>query len=358
MADKDFMIMVINLGSTSTKAAVFKNNDRIHSGNLQHPRDEVSRFPDIWAQYDYRIQAIKEFLAENGMSLTDFDIFTSRGGNMKPVPGGIYEISEEMLTDIRSGRFGTHPTCVGCQIVYDWGREYKKPAIMLDPPITDEFIDLARVTGIPEITRQSSFHALNQKATARKLAADMGKKYEEISAIICHLGGGISVGAHRKGKAIDVNNALDGDGPMAPERAGAIPTASLINMCFSGEFTREQMLKKITGQGGWVAHLGTADGLELTKRIEAGDEKAKLVFEATVYQVAREVGACAASLEGKVDFIGLTGSLAHSNLLVETLSRYISFIAPIRLWPGENEIEALGAGSMRFLTGEEKPNTY
>jgi butyrate kinase len=224
--------------------------------------------------------------------------------------------------------------------------------------MTDEFSPLARYTGIPRIQRKSSFHALNQKATAKKVAAKLGKKYEELNMIVVHLGGGISVGAHRQGKVVDVNNALDGDGPFSPERAGSVPTADLVKLCFSGEYTLEQVLKLLTGGGGLIAHLGTTSGIEIEERIAGGDQKYAEVYDAMAYQVAKEVGGCAAVLEGQVDAIALTGSLVYSKTLMANLLKRISFIAPIEMVPGENEMQALGEGVMRYFKGEEILMSY
>jgi butyrate kinase len=243
-------------------------------------------------------------------------------------------------------------------VAFDLGNQFNIPVLTADPPMTDELCTSARYSGIPQITRQSSFHALNQKATARKVAAELGKKYEECNLIVTHLGGGISVGAHRKGKIIDVNNALDGDGPFSPERAGSLPAGDLVKLCFSGEYSKAEVLKLLTGGGGLFAYLGTTNAVEIEGRIAAGDRKAAEVFEAMIYQVAKEVGACAAVLEGKVDAIALTGSLVYSKVLLESLRKKISFIAPIHLNPGENEMEALADAAMRYFNQEEELSIY
>lgn len=277
---------------------------------------------------------------------------------MKPVPGGIYEICPAMLDDMKSGKYGQHPNMCGGIVAYDLGKELNIPALTVDPPTVDEFCPSARYSGIPHIKRQSSFHALNQKATARKIAAQLGKNYDDVNLIVAHLGGGISVGAHKKGKVVDVNNALDGDGPFSPERAGTLPVGDLIKLCFSGDHTREQVLKLVQGGGGLVSYLGTTSGLEIEKRISEGDTIAAEVFEAMAYQVAKEIGASAAVLEGEVDAIALTGSLAYSKRLTESLIKKVGFIAPVHLDPGENEMAALAAGAMRYINGEERLAIY
>jgi butyrate kinase len=243
-------------------------------------------------------------------------------------------------------------------VAYNLGQERGIPALTVDPPTVDEMCVSARYSGIPQIKRQSSFHALNQKATARKIAARLGKEYDNVNLIVAHLGGGISVGAHRKGKVVDVNNALDGDGPFSPERAGTLPVGDFAKLCFSGDFSREQVLRLVQGGGGLVAYLGTTSGLEIEKRISEGDALAAEIFEAMSYQVAKEIGACAAVLEGKVDAIALTGSLAYSQRLTESLKEKVSFIAQVLLDPGENEMEALAAGAMRYFNGEEQLSHY
>lgn len=351
-------ILVINLGSTSTKVAVHESGQMIVSESVNHPAEDLKEFKTIIDQYELRKNTILEVLSRNGVSLDELDAVASRGGNMKPIPGGIYEICPAMIEDMKSGKFGQHPNMCGGIVAYDIGKEQNIPALTVDPPTVDEMCISARYSGIPQITRQSSFHALNQKATARKIAARLGKAYEDVNLIVAHLGGGISVGAHQKGKVVDVNNALDGDGPFSPERAGTLPVGDLVKLCFSGEYSREQAFRLVQGGGGLVAYLGTTSGLEIEKRIVAGDEVAAEVFEAMIYQVAKEIGACAAVLKGQVDAIALTGSLAYSQRLTDSLKEKVSFIAQVLLDPGENEMEALAAGAMRYFNGEEKLSIY
>ncbi len=330
----------------------------IVSESVSHPAEDLKEFKTILDQYDFRRKAILGVLTRNGISLDEIDGVASRGGNMKPIPGGIYEICPAMIDDMKSGKFGQHPNMCGGIVAYDLGKERNIPALTVGPPTVDEMCTSARYSGIPQIKRQSSFHALNQKATARKIAAELGKNYEEINLIVAHLGGGISVAAHRKGKVVDVNNALDGDGPFSPERAGTLPAGDLAKLCFSGDYTREQVLKLVQGGGGLVAYLGTTSGLEIEKRIIKGDDVAEEVFEAMSCQIAKEIGACAAVLEGRVDAIALTGSLAYSQRLTDSLKAKVSFIAHLLLDPGENEMEALAAGAMRYFNGEEKLSIY
>jgi len=338
--------------------AVHKAGKMIVSESVSHPAEDLKEFKTILDQYDFRRKAILGVLTRNGISLDEIVGVASRGGNMKPIPGGIYEICPAMIDDMKSGKFGQHPNMCGGIVAYDLGKERNIPALTVDPPTVDEMCTSARYSGIPQIKRQSSFHALNQKATARKIAAELGKNYEEINLIVAHLGGGISVAAHRKGKVVDVNNALDGDGPFSPERAGTLPAGDLAKLCISGDYTREQVLKLVQGGGGLVAYLGTTSGLEIEKRIIKGDDVAEEVFEAMSYQIAKEIGACAAVLEGRVDAIALTGSLAYSQRLTDSLKAKVSFIAHLLLDPGENEMEALAAGAMRYFNGEEKLSIY
>ncbi|MCM2358951.1 MAG: butyrate kinase [Geobacteraceae bacterium] len=351
-------ILVINLGSTSTKVAVSESGKMLFTESVNHPADELKQYKTIIDQYELRKGTILGVLAKNGVSLDEVNGIASRGGNMKPIPGGIYEICPAMIEDMKSGKYGQHPNMCGGIVAYNLGKELNIPALTVDPPTVDEMCGSACYSGIPQIKRQSSFHALNQKATARKIAARLGKNYEDVNLIVAHLGGGISVGAHHKGKVVDVNNALDGDGPFSPERAGTLPAGDLVKLCFSGGYTREEVLKLVQGGGGLVAYLGTTSGLEIEKRISEGDAVAAEVFEAMSYQIAKEIGACAAVLEGRVDAIALTGSLAYSKRVTDSLKEKVSFIAPVLLDPGENEMEALAAGAMRYFSGEEQLAIY
>jgi butyrate kinase len=356
--EKAKTLLIINLGSTSTKVAVSRSTELLFTESVNHPAETLKEYASIIDQYDLRKGTILGVLASKGLTLDQIDGIASRGGNMKPVPGGIYEISPEMIEDMKSGKFGQHPNMCGGIVAHTLGKERGIPALTVDPPTVDEMSVSAHYSGIPQILRQSSFHALNQKATARKIAAVLGKSYEEVNLIVAHLGGGISVGAHQQGRVVDVNNALDGDGPFSPERAGSLPAGDLVKLCFSGDYSKEEVLKLVQGGGGLVAYLGTTNGLEIEKRISAGDSVAAEVFEAMSYQIAKEIGSCAAVLEGRVDAIALTGSLAYSKRLTESLQQKVSFIAQVLLDPGENEMAALAAGAMRYFAGTEKLAVY
>jgi len=358
MQNNDIWILVINAGSTSTKVAVYRGEEPILQESLGHPAEELGVFPDVWDQYAYRKGKILAWLAAKGFSLDRLTVIASRGGTVKPIPGGIYLIEEEMLADMKSKVYGNHATNVGSQIAFDLAVGLSIPAITVDPPVTDEMIPLARYSGLPQIERQSSFHALSQKATARKLAAMLGRPYEALNLVVIHLGGGISVGAHQLGRVIDVNNALDGDGPFSPERAGSLPTGALIALCFSGRYTQAEMMRLICGRGGLVAYLGTTDVPEIEGRILAGDEKAREVLAAMGFQVAKEIGAAAAVLAGRVDAMAFTGNLAKSERLMDGIRDRVSFIAPVYVFAGENEMEALAAAARRFIGGRESPRPY
>jgi butyrate kinase len=351
-------ILIINPGSTSTKIGVHLNGEMKVNQSVKHADEELRQFPTIWHQYDYRKNAILGVLADNGLLVREMNAIACRGGNVRPLPGGTYRICSKMIEDMKSGIYGAHPINVGGLVAYDLGREFDIPVFTADPPMTDELCTSARYSGIPQIARQSSFHALNQKATARKVSVELGRSYQELNLIVVHLGGGISVGAHKNGKIIDVNNALDGDGAFSPERAGTLPAGDLVKLCFSGEYTKDEVLKLLTGRGGLYAYLGTTNAIEIERRIAQGDQKAAEVYEAMVFQVAKEVGAAAAVLEGKVDAIALTGSLVYSKVLLESLLKKISFIAPVHLNPGENEMEALADAVLRYFNNEEELAVY
>ncbi len=351
-------ILAINVGSVSTKVSVYKNKRPLVNETIPHCQEEFEGFLDVWDQYDFRKTIILDLLGKKGFCLEQFDVIASRGGVTKPIPSGIYRINRTMLADMKSKVYGSHPTNVGCQIAFDLGEQLKIPALTVDPPVTDEMNALARYSGIPQIQRQSSFHALSQRATARKAAAALGKPYDQVNLIVLHLGGGISIGAHKQARVVDVNNALNGDGPFSPERAGSLPTGELINLCFSGRYTKEEMYRLICGRGGLMAYLGTTDVSEIENRIRSGDQKAQEVFEAMGYQVAKEVGAAAVVLDGQVDAVVLTGNLARSKRLVNFIKSKTAFIAPFYLFPGENEMESLALGALRFMTGQEPARDY
>jgi len=351
-------ILVLNLGSTSTKIAIHNGCEMEKIESVKHTAEELVKFDSIWEQYDYRKSAILSVLDKWKVAIDDIGIIACRGGCIKPIPSGIYLISQAMIDDMKSGKYGVHPTSLGNIITFDLGNQFYITALTVDTPATDEFCEEARFSGLPHIARVSCFHALNQKATARKIASEIGRNYEDLNIIVAHLGGGISVGAHLKGKIVDANNALNGDGPFSPERAGSLPAGDLVELCVSGKYTEVEIKRMLTGGGGLVAYLNTTDAQEVEKCIANGDKYAEQVYNAMIYQIAKEIGACAAVLDGKVDAIALTGSIAYSDYLVGRLIKKISFIAKVYLNPGENEMQALAEGAIRYHSGAEKLSEY
>ncbi len=356
--EKKHRILLINPGSTSTKISVFDETEEFFTEILRHPITEIEKYKTIFEQFDFRKEVVLKTLEERKIDLTTISAVVGRGGNMKPVVGGTYQVNHAMLEDLKVGVMGQHASNLGGIIAYEIASPLGIPSFIVDPVVVDEFEELARISGMPEIQRKPKDHPLNQKAIARRAAADLGGDYNQFNFLIAHMGGGISVGVHKKGKIIDVNNCLDGDGPFSPERAGGLPVGSLIDLCYSGMYTKEEMRKKIVGGGGLMAYLGTNDGREVAKRIEAGDEKARLIYEAMAYQVAKEIGAGAAVLKGDVDAILLTGGLAYDNLFVGWIKERVSFIAKVMVFPGESEMLALAQGVLRVLKGQEKAKVY
>ncbi|ADH61566.1 butyrate kinase [Thermoanaerobacter mathranii subsp. mathranii str. A3] len=353
-----FLILVINPGSTSTKVAVFKDKEPVFTETLRHSSEELAKYKSIIDQFEFRTQAILNMLKEKGISLSEIDAIVGRGGLLKPIESGTYIVNEKMIEDLKKAERGEHASNLGGIIAYTLAKEHDIEAYIVDPVVVDELEDIARITGMPEIEKSSIFHALNQKAIARRLAADLNKKYEEVNLIIAHLGGGISIGAHKHGRVVDVNDALNGEGPFSPERAGGLPVLDLVKLCYSGKYTYQEMKKRLIGQGGIVAHLGTNDVREVYKKIEEGDKKAELVLEAMAYQTAKEIGAMAVVLKGQVDAIGITGGIAYNEDFVKRISERVKFIAPIYVYPGEDEMSALAQGAYRVLSGEEKAKMY
>ena len=355
---KVFRLLVINPGSTSTKIAVFDNEKSIFEETLRHSSEEISQFEKIYDQYEFRKNIIVETLEKNGIDIKSLDCVVGRGGFLKPIECGTYNVNETMLEDLKAGVLGEHASNLGGIIAHEIASMINVPSFIVDPIVVDEMEDIARISGIPEIERKSVVHALNQKAVARRHAQSQGKKYEEMNLIIAHLGGGISVGAHRKGRIIDVNNALDGDGPFSPERSGGLPVGDLVRLCFSGKYSEDEVRKLIKGKGGLVSYLGTNDGREVVKRINSGDKKAELIYKAMAYQVSKEIGSCAAVLKGLVDGILLTGGIAYDQMFTNWIKESVEFISDVYIYPGEDELIALAEGGLRVLRGEEKAKEY
>ena len=358
MAEKEYMILVVNPGSTSTKISVFLDEKEIFTKNINHKIEELSRFNKASDQDIYRMGIIVRELREQNIAVEELDAVVGRGGLLRPIEGGTYTVNEQMAADLKKGILGDHPSNCGGLIASTLSKALDCKAFIVDPVVVDELEPEARVSGMPLIARKSIFHALNQKAVARDAAQQLGKSYFESNLIIVHLGGGITVGAHRNGRVIDVNNGLDGDGPFSPERSGGVPIGDLIKTAFSGEYTQPEMKKLIKGLGGVVAYLGTNDMREVEKRIDKGDEKASLIFKAMAYQVAKEIGAMAAVLNGKVDAIALTGGVAFSEPFVDLIKTRVEFIAPVLMFPGEQEMRALALGGLRVLRKKEQAREY
>ncbi len=352
-----FKIFVVNPGGGTTKLAYFEDETRVLKEEVEHNPAELNELESISEQLEYRMKEIKKFVKNSGLDLTEMDAFVGRGGAFYPLVGGVYFADDDVVKDVKEGKVqADHPSNLGALIVNALGKEYGKPAFFADPVSVDEFDDVSRLSGLKELERKSLAHTLNTKYVARKVAEKHGKKYEELNMVVAHLGTGISISPHRKGKMFDVNNANDG-GPFSPQRTGSLPTTGLIKLCFSGMYDAKQLIKKVTRGGGLMSYLGTQDLKEVLDKMEK-DDYARLVFDAMVYQIAKEIGAMSAALKGKVDFIVLTGGMARSDVLVEKLKEYVEWIAPLEVIPGENEMEALAFSALRVLRGEEKPKKY
>jgi len=355
---KLYRILVVNPGSTSTKITVFNGNETVFEQTLNHTANDLKDFKKIVDQYNFRKEAILNLLRLHNFDLRTLDAVAGRGGLLKPIPGGTYKVNQDMLNDLKSAKYGEHASNLGGIIAYEIANSLGIDAYIVDPVVVDELDELARISGFPKIERKSIFHALNQKAIARRVASDMGKDYEQLNLIIAHLGGGISVAAHRTGKVVDVNNALDGDGPFSPERSGGVPFGDLMRLCFSGKYNYAQLKKQFIGQGGLVAYLGTNDGRVVLEKIKKGDRRTELVYKAMAYQIAKEIAALSAVLNGKVDCIALTGGLTKDNLIISWIKERVSFLAPVMVYPGEDESSALFNGVVRVLDGVEECNIY
>lgn len=351
-------ILVVNPGSTSTKIAVYDDEKEIFKVNLSHPLEEIQKYSRIIDQFEFRKEVIMKELARAGIARESLQAVVGRGGLLRPIPGGTYAVTAKMLEDLRAEVQGEHASNLGAMIAQSIASELGIPAFIVDPVVVDEMEEIARITGLPFIRRRSILHALNQKKVARQVARDLGRPYEELNLIVVHLGGGISVGAHKKGRIVDVNNALNGDGPFAPERAGSLPAADLVELCFSGKYSKAEIKKFLAGKGGIVAHLGTNDMRAVEEKVKNGDAKATLIIQAMAYNVAKWIGAMATVLAGQVDGIVLTGGLAYYGYFVDLIKERCQFIAPVYLYPGEDEMRALAEGALRVLRGEEKPRIY
>ena len=353
-----YKLLIINPGSTSTKIGVYEGEKEVLEETLRHSAEEILKYDTIFDQLDFRKEVILKVLKEKGIDINELDAVVGRGGMLKPIEGGTYEVNEAMVEDLKVGVQGPHASNLGGILSNEIAKEIGKRAFIVDPVVVDEMEDVARLSGVPELPRKSKFHALNQKAVAKRYAKEHNTSYEDVNLIVVHMGGGVSVGAHKKGRVIDVNNALDGDGPFSPERAGGVPSGELLEMCFSGKYSKEEVYKKLVGKGGFVAYANTNDARDLIKLSQEGDEKGSLIFNAFIYQIAKEIGSMAVVLDGEVNAIVLTGGIAYSDYVTNAINKKVKWIAPMVVYGGEDELLALAQGAIRVLDGVEEAKVY
>lgn len=347
-----YKILAINLGSTSTKLAYYENDECRVQTTLDHPIEELAVLGDVMKQDDYRRTAIEGFLSDNGIDASGLDAIASRGGHTQALEGGVYRIDETMLAQQASGLYGRHACDVGTKIAHKMTAGTNILPVVVDPPSTDEFIEEARLSGHPDLPRQSRFHALNHRATGKRYARDNAKHYDELNLVIAHMGGGITVAAHRKGKMIDATNGIDGDGPFSSNRTGGLPVGALVSLCFSGRLSQQEIETMINGRGGLTAYLNESDVRSVEEKA-ATDSYFALCLEAMIYQTCKEIAAMASVLEGQVDAVIITGGIAHSDKITSRMKERIGFIAPVAIYAGENEMEALALGALDVLRGTE-----
>lgn len=351
-------ILAVNPGSTSTKIALFDSEVQVFSETINHAPDDLKPFKEIQAQLEYRRDTVEQVLTSHGFKMADIDVFVGRGGGLLPLEGGTYEVSELLAEHASRGMTGNHPAQLASQICKQYADKYGKRAYVVNPPDVDEFEDISRITGLKGIFRESHIHALNQKEIALRFCSQRLLNYSDVNLIICHLGGGISITAHHKGRMIDSNDIIKGSGPMTPTRAGDMPYMKIIDMAFSGDYTKKELTDKLNKDGGLLDHFGTADTRDVLKLAEAGDQYADLVYRGMVYQNAKYIGSMAVALKGKVDAIILTGGIANGKYFVTLLQDYISWIAEVVIMPGEFELEALASGALRVISEQEIAKTY
>ncbi len=350
--------LIINPGSTSTKIGVFEDETLLFEETLRHSTEEIAQYASIVDQKDFRKEIITNLLKSKDFDINSLNMVVGRGGMLKPIPGGTYAVTDDLLHDLKIGKQGQHASNLGGILAREIGDSIGVPSFIVDPVVVDELCDVARYSGVPELPRTSVFHALNQKAVAKRYAKEIGKAYDSLNLIVVHMGGGVSVGAHLNGRIIDVFNALDGDGAFSPERAGGAPVGALIKMCFSGQYTEKEVYKKFVGNGGFNAYLGTNDMRDVEKMVNEGDAKATEVRDAFIFQVSKDIGSMAAVLKGKVDSIVVTGGIAYDKGVVAGLKDACEWIAPFTVYPGEDELGALVQGGLRVLNGEEEAKVY
>lgn len=350
--------LIINPGSTSTKIGVFEDETLLFEETLRHSTEEIARYASIVDQKDFRKDIIINLLKEKNFDIKSLNVVVGRGGMLKPIVSGTYTVSDELLEDLKIGKQGQHASNLGGILAREIGDSIGVPSYIVDPVVVDELMPIARYSGVSELPRVSVFHALNQKAVAKRYAKEAGRAYDSMNLIVVHMGGGVSVGAHEKGKVVDVFNALDGDGAFSPERAGGVPSGALIKMCFSGKYSEKEVYKKIVGNGGFNDYVGTNDMRDVEKMVSEGDERAKEIRDAFILQVAKDMGAMACTLKGKVDRIIVTGGIAYDKEVVAGLRERAEWIAPFTVYPGEDELLALVQGALRVLNGEEQAMVY
>ncbi|MCL2360437.1 MAG: butyrate kinase [Defluviitaleaceae bacterium] len=350
-------LLIVNPGSTSTKVAIFEDTSLIMDKTIRHSAADLAPYAKVTDQYDMRKEIIMTQIEESGIPMTQLDAVVGMGGLLKPIPGGTYRVNEAMLKDLRSGVQGLHASNLGGLIAHEIAKEIDKPSFIVDPVVVDEFDDISRISGHPMIKRRSIFHALNQKAIARQYCSDAGKGYFHVNLVVVHMGGGISVGVHAKGRVIDATNALDGEGPFSPERSGGLPVGDLVDLCYSGKFTQGEMRASLTGKGGMVGYFGSNNMMEVEERAKTDPEVGR-VIDAMAYQISKEIAALSTAVNGKIDAILLTGGLAHWDYLVKQIAKRVKFIAEVNAYPGEHELLALALGALRVLKGEEPAKIY
>ena len=353
-----YKILIINPGSTSTKIGVYEDETQLMEETLRHSTEEIAKYDTIYDQKDFRKEVILDVLKEKNVDLNDIDVVVGRGGLLKPIPGGTYATTPELLEDLKVGKQGQHASNLGGILASEIAAEINVPSYIVDPVVVDELADVARLSGHPLFPRTSIFHALNQKAVAKRYAKENNKKYDELNLVVVHMGGGVSVAAHKNGQVIDVNNTLDGDGPFSPERAGSVPVGDLVKLCFSRKYTESEVYSKIVGKGGYVAYLNTNDVRDVLKAIEEGDNHAKLIFDAFIYQISKAIGEMSVVLKGKVDTIILTGGIAYSPVVINAIKENVNWISNLTVYPGEDELLALAQGAIRVLDEEEEAREY
>ena len=350
--------LIINPGSTSTKIGIFEDENLLFDETLRHTTEEINSFESIVAQKDFRKDIILNFLKNKNFDIKTLDFVVGRGGMLKPIPGGTYAVTDALLEDLKVGVQGQHASNLGGILAREIGDSLSIPSYIVDPVVVDEMMEIARYSGCPLLPRVSKFHALNQKAVAKRYAKEVGKKYEDLNLIVVHMGGGCSVGPHKNGRVIDIFNALDGDGAFSPERAGAVPPGALVKLCFSGEYTEKEIYRMLVGDGGFNAYLGTNDLRDVDKMVDDGDERARMYRDAFVLQMSKDIGSMACVLDGKVDQIIVTGGIAYDKDVVAGLKEKCEWIAPFTVYPGEDELLALAQGGLRVMNKEEEAKPY